>query len=170
MDARGPQIRLTGLLVEQGRLLVVRQRCRECEHWNLPGGRLEEGETIACGLEREMAEECGLAVSVGDLLYVTDRFRRHGEHVVDMAFSVSRARGGARVPLDAAEIDSVRMAAPAELPSLGFSERFARLVEQGFPGRGSYQGDFHAFYGTSRTLRVVPARPAADASGARALS
>ena len=170
MDARGPQIRLTGLLVEHGRLLVVRQRCRTCEHWNLPGGRLEEGETIAAGLAREMAEECGIRVVVGDLLYVTDRFRRRGEHVVDMAFSVSRAAGEPRAALDAAEIDSARMAAPAELPSLGFSETFARLVEQGFPGRGSYRGDFHAFYGTSRTLRVVPDHPGAGVLAARALS
>ena len=159
MDVISPQIRLTGLLVEGGRLLVVRQRCRACEHWNLPGGHLEFGETLEEGLRREMAEKCGLAVEVGELLYVTDRFRRHGSHVVDMAFLVSRASAtgrGAMPPLDAGEIDSARMADPQELPSLGFSERFARLVASGFPDRGTYQGDFHAFYGTPQALRVVP--------------
>lgn len=152
--SQGPAVRLTSILVEEGRLLVVKQATPHCVHWNLPGGHLEAGETIADGLRREMLEETGLDVEASELLYVTDRFRHHGEHVVDLAFEVHRTSPIQRVvPQDPSEIAAVTMAPICELGAYGFSERFVDLVRRGFPDRGSYQGDFHAFYGTCRTGR-----------------
>ena len=161
-----PHIRLTGLLVANGCLLLVRQVLRECAHWNLPGGGLEPGETLAQGLEREMREECGLAVEAGDLLYVTDRFKALGHHVVDMAFEVRLAASERRelhagsigpFPVSGTSDDrlaDVRMVPFDQLTGYGFSQKFADLVAGGFPGRGSYMGDFHQFYGsTPKALR-----------------
>ena len=36
--------------------------------WSLPGGKVEEGETLAAALVREMREETGLDVEPGRLL------------------------------------------------------------------------------------------------------
>ena len=44
------QVRVTGVLVEDGEILLVRQRLSERRSWSLPGGRLERGETLAQGL------------------------------------------------------------------------------------------------------------------------
>jgi ADP-ribose pyrophosphatase YjhB (NUDIX family) len=41
--------------------------------WSLPGGGLELGETTVEGIERELAEECGLKVRVAGLAGVLDR-------------------------------------------------------------------------------------------------
>lgn len=164
-----PGIRLTGVLVEDGRLLIVRQRHRRHENWNLPGGRLEPGETVGEGLRREMREEAGLDVEVGELLYVTDRFRGQGRQDVDLAFEVSRRSTAAAAPgahalpaRDTDEIAEVALVPIATLPELGFSQKFARLVRAGFPGRGTYQGNFHEFYG-----RCAPGAPGAPARGVR---
>ena len=52
-----------------GRLLLV-QRANEPGRglWSLPGGRVEDGETPAEACVREVREETGLEVSVGELL------------------------------------------------------------------------------------------------------
>ncbi len=69
------KVRPTGVLVEDGELLVLRQRVTESlpRDWSLPGGALEYGETVRECLVREMREETSLNVQVGDLLYLCDR-------------------------------------------------------------------------------------------------
>ena len=58
---------------EAGRLLMVR-RAHEpgLGRWSLPGGRIEAGETPAQAAAREVLEETGLVVRVGELLQTVD--------------------------------------------------------------------------------------------------
>lgn len=57
-----------GIVVdERGRLLLIRRAHEpEAGRWSLPGGRVEPGETATDATAREVAEETGLAVAVGD--------------------------------------------------------------------------------------------------------
>jgi 8-oxo-dGTP diphosphatase len=54
-------------LLRDGRLLVARRRRPAClaGRWELPGGKVEPGETDAEALARECAEELGASVHVG---------------------------------------------------------------------------------------------------------
>ena len=148
-----PIVRPTGILIEDGCLLLVKQDVSTARHWALPGGKLEYGETIEQCLVREIKEETGLAVKVKELLYITDRFRHMNNHVVHIAFLVERV--GEKSPAenwqhqDLKEVREVKMVSVSELTDYGFSSAFYRLVKDNFPGRGSYQGDFHKFYGES---------------------
>ncbi len=49
-------------------LMVLRGRPPGAGLWSVPGGRVEPGESDAEALVRELREETGLEVSVGDLL------------------------------------------------------------------------------------------------------
>ena len=61
MEKKAPYlVRLTGILVEEGRLLIIRQHMPDGRQWYLPGGQLVPGETIEKGIIREMREETGL--------------------------------------------------------------------------------------------------------------
>ena len=51
-----------------GRLLLVR-RC-DTGNWELPGGRVDPGESVPAAVEREVAEESGIIVKVTRLAWV----------------------------------------------------------------------------------------------------
>lgn len=140
-----PSIRATAVLVEGGRLLLLRQDVSDAasREWSLPGGKVEFGETVGDCLLREMKEETGLDVEVGRLLYVCDRIG-NGRHVVHLTFQVRRRAG---------ELDVERRTEPGSRPivggrfvpfdrlgTLGFSDRFRELLAAGFPDAGSYMG------------------------------
>ncbi|MCF6387113.1 (deoxy)nucleoside triphosphate pyrophosphohydrolase [Mycobacterium sp. MBM] len=64
------QIVVAGALISQGALLVA-QRTRPPELaglWELPGGKVAAGETDTEGLARELREELGIEVVVGERL------------------------------------------------------------------------------------------------------
>ena len=152
-----PRIRVTGVLVENGAILLEHVELRERSNWSLPGGGLEWGETIEQCLEREVFEETGVRVVADELLYVCDRFKGLGNHVVDMSFLVHRVGGGPEQPLAGISddrISEVRMVPLGALERYGFSAHFRELAEQGFPGKGSYGGEYHAFYGVPGSLVV----------------
>lgn len=147
----GPKVRATGLFVQDDAILLVKQVLRERSRWNLPGGGLEVGETLGQCLVREMGEETGLRIEIGELLYVCDRFKELHAHVLDISFLVTCPGGDVRmrssVHTGDEHLDAVRMVPLDRLEQHGFSSKFVKLVREGFPGKGSYQGDFHEFYG-----------------------
>ena len=138
------RVRVTGVVIEDGRLLLLNQDTPNTgRSWSLPGGKLEEGETLAGALVREMKEETGLDVQPGRLLYVCDHLPGDGTHVVHMTFEARRVGGTVgdiAAGADTTPIRGVEFVPIAKLASLGFSDRFAGLVTAGFPGAGSYMG------------------------------
>lgn len=109
----------------------------------MPGGRLEQGETLQEGLEREFWEETGLKVKVQELLYLCDvKFSAH--KVVHVTFSVSRLGGTITLPTnekDENPISDVRFVPVSSLTDYGFSPVFQSLVLEKFPNKGNYMGD-----------------------------
>lgn len=57
---------------QKGRVLMMEKAGKG--HWDLPGGKLDEGEDMLEGLSREIEEETGLSkVKIGPLLYAGRR-------------------------------------------------------------------------------------------------
>ncbi|MBD5554871.1 MAG: NUDIX hydrolase [Roseburia sp.] len=136
-------VRVTGILIEDEQILVVKQKLSESRDWSLPGGRLERGETLEQALKREIKEETGLIVEVGKLLYICD-VGTSSNTVLHITFSIERKGGVITLPTneyDENPIHDVRFIPVKDLTNYGFSEMFQRRVEQGFPDSGNYMGD-----------------------------
>ncbi|MDP2859086.1 MAG: NUDIX hydrolase [Bacillota bacterium] len=137
------QVRVSGVLVENGYILIVKQVLSEAREWSLPGGRLQSGETLEQAMIREMEEETGLRTKVVKLLYVCDKTDVEPS-VVHISFLLERTGGAIRLPtneFDENPILDVRMVPIAELTHYDFSEKFMCTVIERFPGCGSYKGD-----------------------------
>ena len=60
-------IEVTAAIIEKNGKYLVSRRSREDENvWEFPGGTQEEGETLQECLKREISEELGMDVEVGD--------------------------------------------------------------------------------------------------------
>ena len=88
------RIRICGVLVENGRLLLVKHRGLGTAdyYWSPPGGGMEFGESYQMALVREMKEETGLEVIPGEFLafheHIDQRF-----HAMELFFRVQRLGG-----------------------------------------------------------------------------
>ncbi|SNR74423.1 NUDIX hydrolase [Blastococcus mobilis] len=81
-EAEPPVVACVGAVVQDpsGRLLLIRRgHAPHAGLWSLPGGRVEEGETLEQAVRREVLEETGLRVRPGA---VVGRVRIPGDGVV----------------------------------------------------------------------------------------
>lgn len=70
-------------------LLIQRLTAPESGCWGLPGGKVDLGETAARAVRREIAEELGIDIVLGDLLCLVEQFDPHWVSPVYRATVVS---------------------------------------------------------------------------------
>jgi ADP-ribose pyrophosphatase YjhB (NUDIX family) len=81
-------------ILRDGRLLLVRRRKPpEAGCWSLPGGRVDFLERAEDAAAREIAEEVGLAPTIGPLLCLIQMIGIDGEHWVAPVYRAEAAAG-----------------------------------------------------------------------------
>lgn len=142
MEKYNFQIRVTGLLIENKSVLLVKQKISSNRIWSLPGGRVEAGELLDEAIIREMQEETGIDTKVEKLLYLCDKVDC-SPPILHITFLLKRIDGNITMPtneFDENPISDVKFVAFSELTELGFSQKFVDILEQDLPNAGSYMG------------------------------
>jgi ADP-ribose pyrophosphatase YjhB (NUDIX family) len=138
------RISVRGIILHQGKLLCVRLKAykgsviRDNSYWCLPGGGLDEGESLVAGLEREMLEETGVKATVGNLMYI-QQFIYEGREFLEFFFQVTNDQDYLAIDLSksthgAAELEEIDFVDPASthiLPTLLTTEPLEKHAATG---------------------------------------
>lgn len=113
------RVRVAAFIEFDGRVVLVRHRTHDSVYHLLPGGGVDYRETLEQALVREVAEETGLQVSIGPLIFVNDTIDPHGtRHVVNLTFSATVIGGHITDCPDDPRIEAVDLVRPQSLSDL----------------------------------------------------
>src|ERR1700730_11066364 len=97
------RITVRGIIVSDHKLFCVRltnyREKQAPDYWCVPGGGLENGESILSGLDREMTEELGVKPVVGKLLYVQQYKDAKSDEQLEFFFHIENAKDYFQVDL-----------------------------------------------------------------------
>ena len=112
-------------------LLIRRNQPPRQGHWSLPGGAQQLGETVAEAARREVREEAGLEVELGEIIATIDSIEHDGDrrvryHYTLIDFVAEAASPVLRPGSDAAD---ARWFEVAEIETLGLWSETVRVIK-----------------------------------------
>ena len=135
-----PRIRVGALLRSGDSVLLLRQEKGGRSYWLLPGGGVEEGESLHVALARELAEECGieglmLEGPIAIVESIAPAGLRPRKHVVHMIFHADiSGRSLEQVSSSDGAIHGHRLMDAAELAAIDLRPPIHRFLERWRPG------------------------------------
>lgn len=126
MEKSVPRIGVGAVIWRGAEALLLVRRGKEpfLGAWSLPGGSVEPGETLREALVREVAEETGLSIEIGDLIDAVDLIGA-GYHYVLVDFS-AHWRGGEAVA--ATDVTDCRWVSPQDALKMADWDETRRII------------------------------------------
>jgi ADP-ribose pyrophosphatase YjhB (NUDIX family) len=122
----GPTVGVGAIVVHEGALLMVRRgRAPGAGLWSIPGGRVERGEHLADALRREVKEETGIDVAVGDFVGFLELVGEDSHYVL-LDFLATASGDEAPIPGD--DVDAVRWVPLDKVRELHCTPRFVETL------------------------------------------
>ena len=130
MSKPGSVVQAAGGVVTQnspdGRVQFLVVHRPRYDDWSLPKGKLEAGESLEDAARRELLEETGYHVELGDALPTSEYVDRHGRPKVVHYWRMTPIGNASWEPND--EVDEARWITAAEAATLLSYEHDRRLV------------------------------------------
>lgn len=113
-----PKVAVVALVEESGRVLLIRRGVEPARGlWALPGGYMDAGEMPVDALCREVREETGLEVAVGDLLEIFPMVSRGSASLGIVLAFAAQPQGDLSVLAGDDDVDEAAWFGPHELPA-----------------------------------------------------
>lgn len=111
---------------DRGEILIDRRRPNGLLGglWEFPGGKIEPGETVEDCIKREILEEIGIAIEVGEHLITIDRVYTQ----LHVTLTVHQCRYLTGIP-QAIECDEIRWVTLDEIDKFAFPEANAQIIK-----------------------------------------
>jgi 8-oxo-dGTP diphosphatase len=111
-------------------LLVLRGQQPSLGKWSIPGGVLELGETIEEAARRDVLEECGISIEVGQVVEVRDAIVRDADGGIQFHYVlidvVARYLEGELVV--GSDVEDARWLKKTDLPTLQLTEGLEEVI------------------------------------------
>lgn len=128
-----PVVAVGAVILDDDRVLLVKRGQEPLKGaWSLPGGVVELGETLDAALAREVHEETGLRVDVGQVIEVLDRVQLDADGRVEFHFVIIDYRCYARTDQLAhgSDADEVRWVNIADLGAHGVTATAIAVIRK----------------------------------------
>ncbi|MDA0264915.1 MAG: NUDIX domain-containing protein [Chloroflexi bacterium] len=113
----GYNVGVGGAVVDDGRSLLVRRASRRGRgNWQIPGGFVEQNETMELAVVREVEEEAGVTATVQGVLGIRNRYDEEGGNSLYVVMLLD-PKSGAPNP-DMKEVDRAEYFSLAEIQAL----------------------------------------------------
>ena len=113
----GYNVGVGGAVVNDNKLLLVRRLSRRGHgNWQIPGGFVEQNETIELAVVREVEEEAGVTAVVQGVLGVRNRFDEEGGNSLYIVMRLSPQSGNPNP--DMKEVDQAKYFSLTEIQAL----------------------------------------------------
>ena len=128
-----PRVAVGGVVIKEDRVLLVRRGKAPSEgEWAIPGGSVELGETLQEAVRREILEETGISIRVGEPIHIFDDVRRDEAghirfHYVILDFSGEFLSGEIKAADDARD---ARWVSSAEFSQLNINSNTIKLMKK----------------------------------------
>ncbi|HHE55820.1 MAG TPA: NUDIX domain-containing protein [Caldithrix abyssi] len=128
-----PQIGVGAVVFKDNKILLVKRKNPPAKNqWAIPGGRLQLGETLREACQREILEETGINIKVGELIYTFEVIERRADgqilfHYVILDFLADYLSGTAIPGDDAIEVGWF---SPQDIKSLDINLYTKKLLKE----------------------------------------
>jgi 8-oxo-dGTP diphosphatase len=136
--AHWPQLGVGAIVCHQDRVLLVQRGRPPSEGlWSIPGGKVQPGESLQDAAEREILEETGIVIRVGELAYHFEFIERDDQgairyHYVVLDYYGEYVSGKPCAGDDASDARWVRF---DEMSSLALNASTRKALRQLYPQR-----------------------------------
>ncbi len=119
-----------GALVTRGNdvLLVQRSHAPMAGEWAVPGGKVEFGETMRAAAQREVFEETGIDIEVGELVYMFENIADDNSYHYVVVDYLAHAIEPSKTPIAADDALDARWVSLDDLASLPVSKPTLDLI------------------------------------------
>ena len=130
-----PILSAGGVIIIDDEVLIIKRKTEpDAGKWTIPGGAINVGEKIKDGLKREIFEETGLEVEVGNLLDIAEKIFKDSKgkiiyHYVILDYLCKYISGSMRASSNAEELMLVKM---CDLDKIELVNGMRRVIEKAF--------------------------------------